>query len=151
MGRLWDDRKAWARVVGVGLFARIPCKIAAFFVVPFLDEKARKEHSVFGNNWTNDLSYYNIAVRNGAYNLSRKPMPNFSTQANTKDHTLEKEEGLQWRYRRSTGDGKYVSFRMSWGKPRKSKGKREIYIGWKMRENFEDNTMSLTFMQIRIF
>ena len=139
----------WLRVIWLGTLGVVLAKIAALFVVPFLNKEQRKNHPWFGNSWTNDYSYWNMAVRNGAHNLFRIPMPEYTTKANTEDLTLEKEAGWQWRYRRSTGDGKYVSFRCTWGKPRKSKGKREFYVGWTMRPSFEDNTASLTFFQFR--
>ena len=116
-------------------------------MVPFID---KKNNPVWGNSWTSDYSYWNMAIRNGAHNLYRKPMPDYRTVSNTGDWTLENRTGFQWRYRESL-DGKYVSFRCTWGKPRKSKGKKEFYIGWTLREDFEDNTMSLTFFQFRPF
>lgn len=139
--------KGWTKVVVIGLFARLPAKLAAFFVVPFID---RQNNPIWGNSWTDDLSYWNIAVRNGAYNLSRKEMPKYLNWSNTADLTLEKRDGFQWR-RCESLDGEYVSFRMTWGKPRASKGKREFYVGWKMRPDFEDNTMALTFFQLRVW
>jgi hypothetical protein len=42
---------------------------------------------------------------------------------------LESKTGFQWRYRHSTF---LDSFRCTWGEPRKSEGKREFYIGWKL-------------------
>lgn len=131
----------------VGLFGRSLAKLAAPVAVLFVD---RKTHPIWGNSWTKDFSWWNTGVRNGAYNLSRIPMPLFATWSDSGDYTLEAREGFQWRYRRSTC-GKYVSFRCTWGKPRKSKGKREFYVGWKMRPNFEDNLCALTFFQFRPF
>lgn len=136
---------AWLRVVGCGLL-KILAKAVAPLAVLFVD---RRKHPVWGNSW-NYVGYWDSAnpFGNSAHNLFRKPMPLYTTTSNTTDLTLEKEPGFQWR-RCESKDGKYVSFRCTWGKPRASKGKREFYIGWTMREDFEDNTMSLTFFQFR--
>lgn len=137
---------AWLRVIVLGTFVKAAAKLAAPIAVLFVD---RKTHPIWGNSWTKDFSYWNMAVRNGAHNLFRLRMPDYTTTANTDDFSLEREKGFQWR-RRESLDGKYVSFRCTWGKPR-NKGKREFYVGWTMREDFEDNTMSLTFFQFRPF
>ena len=132
---------------------RIPIVIAAkltgFVAILFVD---RVSNPVWGNSW-NYKSYWDSAnpFGNAAHNLFRYPMPEFTTKSNTGDWTLEAREGFQWRYRKSL-DGKYVSFRCTWGKPRKSKGKREWYFGWTLRDpTFEDGTMSLTLFQFRPF
>ena len=137
---------AWLRVIALGLL-KWPAKLVAPFVVPFLDDMQRIHHPVFGVQDTKDTSYYNIAVRNSVHNMITTPMPNYVTSGNTEDETLEKLEGFQWRHRRSIG-GKYVSFRMTWGKPR-AKGKREFYVGWVMNE--VASYARLTFFQLRIF
>jgi hypothetical protein len=137
--------KAWFRVIWMGLFGKVLAKIAAPIAVLFVD---RRTHPIWGNLWTDDLGWWNSAIRNGAHNYLRRPMVMYKTTGNTKDETLEDLSGFQWRYRKSDG-GHYVSFRCTWGKPRPSKGKREFYIGWTMREDFEDDMMSLTFFQLR--
>lgn len=137
--------KGWTKVIVLGL-GKIPCKVAALFVVPFLDKEQRKNHSVFGVRDAVDLSWTNIAFRNGCHNMYNRPTPKFETRSNTEDTTLEQLEGFQWRYRQSTGDGEYVSFRMTWGKPNQSKGKNEFYVGWTMNNK---PYMRLTFFQLR--
>jgi len=138
--------KGWPLVVARGITVW-PLKLAGFIVVPFID---KKNNPIWGNSWTSDYSYWNMTVRNGCNNYTRKPMPKYGTKANTSDWTLENEDGFQWRYRWSLPDAKYVSFRMSWGKVHPSKGKKEFYIGWKMRDpRFEDGLMRLTFFSIR--
>ena len=133
---------AWLRVFLIGIFAIIPAKLLAPIAVLFVDA----DHPIWGNN-ERIIDYWDSAFRNGAFNLLNKPMVEYTTNGNTNDDTLERLEGIQWRYRKSL-DEKYVSFRMSWGKPR-DKGKREFYIGWTMRPNYE--YMGLTFFQLRVF
>lgn len=138
---------SWAKVVLLGL-AKWPAKLAAVFVVPFLNDTQRVIHPVFGVQDATDLSYYNIAIRNGAHNMITRPMPNWVTTAtNTPDDpSMERYSGLQWR-RRESDDGRYVSFRVTFG-PVRFKGKREIYVGWTMNE---ESYMRITFIQVRIF
>lgn len=139
--------KGWPKVIGLGL-SKLPLKAAALVVVPFLDDEDRVNHPIWGVRDATDLSWYNIAFRNGVHNVYTRDMPFWRTTAsNTADETLEAEKGLQWRVRRSYS-GEYVSFRVTWGKPRPSKGKREIYIGWTMNEK---DYMRLTFIQFRLF
>ena len=139
--------KAWLKVVGMGL-AKWPCKLAAPFVVPFLNDAQRKYHFYFGVRDASDLSWWNIGVRNACHNMFERATPEFLTRTNTHDDTLEMREGIQWRFRQSIGDGEYVSFRVTWGKPRRVKGKREFYVGWTMNEK---PFMRLTFFQFRPF
>lgn len=114
---------------------RVPAKLLAPIVVPFLDDYHRTFHPVWGCDDTTDLSYYNIAIRNGAHNFGQKDSVNFVTYPEgLSDPTLEKTEGFQWRFRRSKS-GNYLSFRATWGKPRPEKGKKEFYIGWTMNES----------------
>ena len=138
--------KGWPLVIGLGL-TKIPLKLVAPLVVPFLSTKQRVLHPWFGARDASDTSWWNIAVRNGVHNLYTRPMPEYTTAANTDDHSLENEDGFQWR-RRESADGRYVSFRMTWGKVR-SKGKREVYIGWVMNEVAD--YMRLSFLQVRLF
>ena len=135
---------AWLKVVLLGLPKFIVFKPLALIVYPFID---KVNNPIWGVRDATDLSYYNIAVRNGAHNLYNRPTPSYVSKTNTEDETLERLEGFQWRYRKSV-DGKYVSFRMTWGKPRSSKGKKEFYIGWTMNEK---EYMRLTFFQFRPF
>ena len=132
---------AWVRVLG-----HVPliwgAKILAPFVVPFVDD----DNIIWGNN-ERVVSYWDSAFRNGAFNLFNQPMVEYDTWGNTDDITLEKRDGFQWRYRASKDD-RYVSFRMTWGKMR-NKGKREFYVGWTMRPNWE--FMGITFFQLRVF
>ena len=138
---------AWIKVIALGTCGKLVAKLLAPFVVPFLNDEKRVRHNVFGVSDATDLSWWNIAVRNGAHNCFELPQVSFYSKGNTNDMTLERLEGFQWRYRRSLG-GKYVSFRCTWGKPRASKGKREFYVGWTMNET---PTMRLTFFQFRPF
>ena len=138
---------SWLKVILLGTFGKLIAKLLAFVVAPFID---KKNNPIWGNSWTDDYSYWNMAVRNGAYNGFRKPQVPYNEKMNTADSTMERQSGRQWRYRKSL-DGKYVSFRVTWGKPR-DKGKREFYVGWTMRPlGFEDDTMALTFFQLRPF
>jgi len=132
----------------MGVFAKAPLKVAALFVVPFLNDYERVNHEWFGVQDAlekGDLSWYWCALRNGAHNTFTRPMVSYHSKGNTNDMTLEKLEGFQWRKRRSL-DGDYVSFRMTWGKPHKSKGKKEFYVGWTMND---ESYMRLTFFQLR--
>jgi hypothetical protein len=139
--------KAWTRVVLLGI-GKWPLKILALFVVPFLNDHKRKHHSVWGARDATDLSWKNIAVTNGVHNLTDRPQVEYKSYGqNTADKTMEKIKGVQYRWR-SSKDGKYVSYRRTWGKPRDKKGKREFYIGWTMNETA---TMRLTFFQFRPF
>jgi len=138
--------KAWMKVIVLGL-GKWPMKVASWFVVPFLNDYDRKYHQIWGAEDADDLSWRNIAWRNGVHNLTTRVTPPFDTKGNTLDHTLEALDGFQWRYRRSLNN-EYVSFRMTWGKPRAGKGKREFYVGWTMNES---DTMRLTFFQLRVF
>lgn len=137
---------SWLRVVILGL-AKWPFKVLALVVVPFLDEDQRIHHPVFGVDDATDTSWRNIALRNGVHNLTNRMQVAYRTKGNTDDETLERLEGFQWRYRKSVPDGKYVSFRVTWGKPR-NKGKKEFYVGWTMNETPK---MRLTFFQLRPF
>lgn len=137
----------WIRIILTGTLGKALLKVAAPFFVPFID---KANHPLFGNSWTDDFSYYNMAIRNGAHNAFRRAQVPFSETGNTSDETMEALDGFQWR-RRESLDGEYLSFRMTWGK-RRDKGKREFYAGWTMRPlGFEDDTMSLTFFQFRPF
>lgn len=130
--KLWD-------IVGVAnwlLFfsIRIPAKLLAPLVVPFLGDYHRVNHPVWGCEDATDLSWWNIAIRNGAHNLGIKDKVYYRTYPSPHpDLTLELLEGFQWRFRRSNS-GNYLSFRCTWGKPR-NKGKKEFYIGWTMNES----------------
>ena len=137
---------AWLKVLFIGVFAVWPLKLAALVVVPFLSDKQRVNHPIFGVADATDLSYKNIATRNAIHNFNRFPRVAFRDKANTNDITQELLEGVQWRHRTSL-DGKYVSFRVTWGSPRK-KGKHEFYIGYTMSEVA---TVSMTFFQLRVF
>jgi hypothetical protein len=146
VGKL-DAIKAWGLVLKVGLI-KWPLKLVAPIAYFFIGNK--NTHPVFGVADATDKSWYNIAIRNGVHNYAnreRLPFVNFGNYKAKLDWSLEKEEGFQWRYRRSY-NGQYVSFRCTWGKPR-NKGKREFYIGWTMDSSRE--TMRCTFFQLRIF
>lgn len=135
---------AWLKVFVIGLFLQVPVKLLAPVAVFFVD---RKTHPIFGLSDATDLSWWNVAIRNGGGNFLNRPRPEFITKGNTDDETLEKLSGFQWRLRTSI-DGEYVSFRCTWGEPRASKGKREFYIGWIMNEK---PIMNFTFFQLRLF
>lgn len=140
---LWTP-VAWTGWI-IALAVRMIAKILAPVAVPFVNDKVN--HPVWGVRDTDDLSYWNLAVRNSAHNfLSRSQLP-FETWAGSEDHTLEKEDGFQWRYRRSIRTGSFVSFRITWGRPRKSKGKREIYLGWTLN----DQPFMRPVLQVRVF
>ncbi len=137
-------------------FGRGAAKVAALFVVPFLDDDSRNNHPVFGVRDATDLSWKNIAFRNGAHNYLSKPRPKlWIDSGNFKgDPTLEKRDGFQWRIRQSASDlaqngpvpdGKFASFRMTWGKVSK-KGKSEFYVGDVMNE---DNDFTRPTVQFR--
>ena len=141
---------AWLRVFAIGIFGIIPAKLLALVVVPFLSGYDRLYHPVFGCRDATDLSWYNVGFRNGAHNFLDKGRVLYTQKGNKLAHadwTLEKLPGFQLRSRRSL-DGKYVSFRMTWGEPRSDKGKREFYIGWTMSE---EPTFGLSFVQLRVF
>ena len=133
---------AWLRVFLLGVI-KLPMKVIAPFAYPFINPIT---NPVFGVRDANDLSWYNIAIRNGCHNLFTIDQPEFTTRSNSYDHTLEKLDCFQWRYRKSL-DGKYVSFRCTWGEPR-NKGKKEFYIGWTMNAA---PYARLTFFQLRPF
>lgn len=133
---------AWLRVVLLGLFGKWIAKLLAPIAILFVD---RKTHPIWGVRDATDLSWWNTGIRNAAHNLFSRPQVAFTTTGNTPDETLERLTGWQWRYRKSL-DGKYVSFRMTWGAPRSSKGKHEFYVGWTMNEK---PYMRLTFFQLR--
>ena len=135
---------AWLRVVFLGIFGKVIAKLLAPIAVFFVD---RNTHPIWGVRDATDLSWWNVGIRNSAHNLFSRPQVEYTTQGNTDDETLEKLEGFQWR-KRTSKDGKYVSFRMTWGKPRAKKGKREFYAGWTMNEK---PYMRLTFFQFRPF
>ena len=139
---------AWVRVILFGV-CKWPMKALAPFVVPFLSMYQRVRHPIFGvrDAGPEDRTWWNIGVRNACHNMVTIDMPQFTTTANTTDHSLEKIHGFQWRYRRSL-DGKYVSFRCTWGAPRMQKGKREFYIGWTLND---EAYARLTFFQLRPF
>jgi len=142
MGRILPV-KAWGKVFLLGI-TKIPAKLLAPIAVLFVD---RKRHPIWGVRDAHDLSWWNTAIRNGAHNMYTHPQVRYITRANTHDHTLEALEGFQWRLRESV-HGDFVSFRMTWGKPRPSKGKKEFYIGWTMNDQ---PYMRLTFFQFRPF
>lgn len=121
---------------------KLPMKVIAPFAYPFINPIT---NPIFGVRDAYDIGFWNIAIRNGCHNMFTIDRPDFVSRSNTDDHTLELRRGFQWRYRRSL-DGKYVSFRCTWGKPRAS-GKSEFYIGWTMNE---EPTARLTFFQLRI-
>ena len=137
----------WLRILALGP-KKVAAKVAALFVVPFLDDTQRVHHPKYGVRDAKDLSYYNIGFRNSAHNYLNRPTPEFTQRGNERaeaDWTLDKIPGFQWRIRESV-DGEYISFRMTWGKPRKKEGKREFYIGWTMNNK---SYMLLTFFQLR--
>ena len=134
--------KAWLLVILVGLI-KLPLSVAALVVVPFLNDYQRVNHPVFGVRDATDLSWKNIGFRNSLHNFYTKATPAFTSHG---DEDME-AEGFKKRYRKSV-DGRYVSFRMTWGKPNKSKGKKEFYIGWTMNEK---PYMRCTFFQFTPF
>jgi len=139
----------WLSVLGHGL-KQLPYKIAAPFVVPFLNESERSTHPVWGVRDTEDLSWWNVGVRNAIHNFNNVKARPYTRKGNKlaqEDWSLEELDGFQWRLSRSV-DGELVSFRATWGEPRASKGKKEFYIGWKMDN--DKAYVSLTFFQLRL-
>lgn len=136
---------SWLKVIALGL-TKPPMKLLALFVVPFLNDHDRKHHRIWGASDATDLSWKNIAWKNGVHNMTNRKGVDYTTTGDyLGDETLEKVDGFQWRYRESWS-GDYVSFRMTWGEPR-DKGKREFYVGWTMNET---QYMRLTFFQLRL-
>ena len=77
--------------------------------------------------WSIWYKYYWYAIRNpvgGLSNILRHP-----TQYETYGDIDESQPGFQWRYRHTTWAD---SLRLVWGKPNPKKGKKEVYIGWKI-------------------
>lgn len=137
----------WLRIIFLGL-AKLPLRLIAPLAYPFIDPV---HNPVFGVRDATDTSFYNIAIRNACHNLTRRPGVPYRGLTNTDDWTLEKYSGLQWRWRQSL-DGRYASFRVTWGEPR-PKGKREFYVGWTLgQHDLKGNyVMRLTFFQLRPF
>ena len=115
---------AWMRV-GAYLPMRLIMKVLALVAYPFID---KVNDQVFGVNDAVDLSYWNIAVRNGAHNFTNREAVEYTSKGSID----EGKPGLQVRWREST-NGKYVSLRIAWGPPRDN-GKKEFYLGWTMNE-----------------
>ena len=115
---------AWFRVLSYAPM-RLIMKVLAPVAYPFID---KVNDPIWGVNDATDLSYWNIAFRNGAHNFTNRPAVRYATWGEID----ESKAGFQWR-RRESLTGKYVSFRCAWGEPR-SKGKREFYVGWTMNE-----------------
>lgn len=140
----------WLDVLAHGL-KQLPYKAAAPFRVPFLNDEDRKNHPVWGVRDATDLSWWNIGVRNSIHNFNnRQPVP-FTRKGNKRaqqDWSLEKLDGFQWRLSTAEDDS-MVSLRVTWGKARPSKGKKEFYIGWKMDSGTP--YVNLTFFQLRVF
>jgi len=88
---------------------------------------------IWGNSdgiesWYTGSKFWWYAIRNPANNvrlLVKRP-DQYTTLGET---DLESRDGLQWTYRYS---GWLDCFRVTWGKQRPHKGKREFYIGWKL-------------------
>lgn len=116
----------WLKIFFVVL-SRVPAKIAALFIVPFLSPRARVEHPIFGVRDAKDLGWKNIAFRNGAHNFLSRPNADFYLAGG--QEIDESKPGYQWRYRR-TVDGEYRSIRLVWGNPDPKSGKKEFYFGW---------------------
>lgn len=114
----------WIRFIFY-ILARFLAKLTAPIAVFFVD---RRFHPIWGVEDTNNLSWWNIAIRNGAHNCFLRNSPPHKC---TGDAKME-ESGLKRRFCRSLS-GKYASFRVTWGKSRK-KGKREFYIGWTLSQ-----------------
>jgi len=152
----YNIARNWARYA----LLLLPCKFAALFYVPFMLKWGDRIYNpVFGNRNGGDPNnkigdYVWFAIRNSCHNFLTKPKPVYRTYpVDIKDATLEKRTGFQWRFRVSEDDPAFASFRMTWGKPNASKGKKEFYIGWTMREfdgSKPETTMSFTFFQLRM-
>lgn len=82
---------------------------------------------VYGTKFAGDFkaAWWEFAIRNPVRGMKVKH-PTEWEQIGDID---ESKPGLQWRYRYS---GLLASFRVAWGEPRQSEGKREFYIGWKI-------------------
>lgn len=113
--------------------AKLVCKVLAPIAVLFVD---RTNHPIWGiEDAKIPVSYWEAAnpFGNACHNLFLLDQCEFDTWSDSGDWSLEKREGRQWRFRRSK-DGWYISFRVTWGEPRKSDGKREFYAGWTMND-----------------
>ena len=106
-------------------------------------------------------AYVWYAWRNPVHNLATKPMPEFTQYGNvTPEHFTNRggvrkrmpggdpmeQPGKWWRIRVSK-DGQYASLRITFG-PAMPNGKREFYVGHKMREG--EKIMGFTFFQLRL-
>ena len=124
----------WKKV----FFGRVWAKIKAIFVVPFLGEAQRITHPTYGVRDATDLSYRNIAIRNGAHNYGNRKLVQYS-QIGAINETVP---GTYVRIR-ETLSGRFFSYRKVWGKPNRSKGKKELYYGWV--PNSDGKTMRASF------
>ena len=132
-----DEWKEFAKAMPL----RVGAKLLAPFVVPFLSRVQRQAHPIWGCTGTMDLSWWNIAIRNGAHNCFLMHSVPYLYEG---DKDME-EPGFKWRKCTSLG-GKYASFRITWGKARPKKGKREFYIGWTLSQR-----LMRPVMQLRVF
>jgi hypothetical protein len=81
--------------------------------------------------WSPVSPYKWYAIRNPVNNLRLLfHEPRFLTVLGTPN--MDTTPGLQWRY---AYGGWKDSFRVTWGKVRPFKGKKEFYIGWKIGSN----------------
>lgn len=134
---------AWLNVFKVGI-GQLFYKFWAPLAVLLVD---KINHPIWGNS-NGYAGYIDIAFRNSTHNYNTRDAVPYTQKGNVpvvrrgaKDPMEEK--GFLWRYRRSA-DGKYVSFRFTFGRPL-PQGKKEFYIGWTMDIN--SKTFSITFFQ----
>ena len=122
--KAWDIIAFFNWILPLSL--RVVAKVLAPVAVLFVD---RKDNPIWGVEDSTDLSYWNVAIRNGAHNcFNRDAVPYHSYG----DKDME-EPGFKVRFRRSAYAGNYISLRLTWGKKR-PKGKKELYMGWTMNE-----------------
>lgn len=110
---------------GFEYVARLAMKITAPFVVPFLDEPDRVNHPIWGVDDATDLSWWNIGVRNACHNFRQRDSEPHECSGDLDMETAGLKRRACWSL-----DGKYRGYRVTWGKARPKKGKREFYIGW---------------------
>ena len=88
-------------------------------------------------------SFHWLAIRNPVLGLDKYLPP--APEVKQYGSIDEMEPGFQWRYRHTTWRD---SLRLAWGEPRPSKGKREIYVGYKIGPDVDNTSFT---MQFRVF
>ena len=76
--------------------------------------------------WWNQLKWY---WRNPVANFRKRVKEPDNVKTYGATDSMDEVPGLQIRYKHSAW---LDSFRLSYGKPRKGKGKKDVYVGWKI-------------------